>query len=106
MLRLFLDPKMLKTLSAIAPDPTGMRSGGLVENGLVNRYDLSVNDDSLPGIEGSFNICSFWLVEACTRAARHYPHMLEHTRWKFEDLLSYGNHLGNARSQGEKVTSY
>ncbi|HLS75406.1 MAG TPA: glycoside hydrolase family 15 protein [Nocardia sp.] len=36
----------------------------LTENGLVLRYRTATTDDGLPGAEGSFTICSFWLVSA------------------------------------------
>ena len=87
------DPKFLKTLRATAPNSC-IKSGGLISNGLVMRYDNSTTEDSLPGVEGSFNICTFWLIEALTRAGRHDPQMLDDARWKFEDMLSYANHVG------------
>lgn len=37
---------------------------GLTENGLVLRYRTATTDDGLPGDEGAFTICSFWLVSA------------------------------------------
>ena len=39
--------------------------------------------------EGSFSICSFWLVEALTRAGR-----LDEARFFFERMLGYSNHVG------------
>ena len=36
----------------------------LTEDGLVLRYRTDESDDGLSGHEGSFLICSFWLVEA------------------------------------------
>jgi GH15 family glucan-1,4-alpha-glucosidase len=45
---------------------------------------------------GRFGIamCSFWLVEALTRAGRTDPRRLEEARLLFEQMLGYGNHLG------------
>ena len=40
-------------------------------------------------MEGTFSICSFWLVEALTRAGR-----LEEARQNLEQMLTYANHLG------------
>ena len=37
----------------------------------------------------TFNMCTFWLVEALTRAGR-----LEEARFIFEKMLTYANHLG------------
>ena len=39
-------------------------------------------------------MCSFWLVEALTRAGRTDPQRLEDARLMFEQVLGYANHLG------------
>ncbi len=39
-------------------------------------------------------MCSFWLVEALTRAGRTDPARLEDARLLFEQMLGYSNHLG------------
>ncbi|MFZ0132778.1 MAG: glycoside hydrolase family 15 protein, partial [Desulfobacterales bacterium] len=44
--------------------------------------------------EGSFNMCSFWLVEALTRAGRFDRRLLDTARLVFEQMLSFANHLG------------
>ena len=85
------DPRMLSTLDAINRSPD---QGGLVSNSLVYRYDVNRTDDGLSGEEGTFNICSFWLVEAMTRAGRYDRPRLEQARLMFEKMLSYSNHLG------------
>jgi GH15 family glucan-1,4-alpha-glucosidase len=36
----------------------------LTEHGLVLRYKVDETDDGLSGVEGTFAICSFWLVSA------------------------------------------
>ena len=64
------DPRMLKTLDAINQTP---ENGGLVSNSLVYRYNVERTPDGVKGEEGTFNICTFWLVEALTRAGRVYP---------------------------------
>ena len=61
------DPRMLNTLEAINRSP---KNGGLVSDGLVYRYDSETGEDGLHGGEGTFNMCTFWLVEALTRAGR------------------------------------
>ena len=85
------DPRMLATLDAINASP---RQGGLVEDSLVYRYDPDETDDGLEGREGSFNLCTFWLVEALTRAGGEDPSRLESARFMFEKMLGYANHLG------------
>ena len=80
------DPKMLSTLEAINCPP---HEHGLVSDSLVYRYDVAQTDDGLAGDEGTFSMCTFWLVEALTRAGR-----LPNARFIFEKMLSYANHLG------------
>jgi GH15 family glucan-1,4-alpha-glucosidase len=75
------DPRMLSTLDAT------MRE--LVSDSLVYRYNVEHNIDGLQGIEGTFSICTFWMVEALTRAGR-----LTEARLMFEKMLGYANHLG------------
>jgi GH15 family glucan-1,4-alpha-glucosidase len=85
------DPRMLATVDAIRSPAT---RGGLAADGLVYRYDPKAAPDGLPGEEGTFNMCSFWLVEALTRAGRTDPARLAEARLLFEQMLGYGNHLG------------
>ncbi|MER6979869.1 glycoside hydrolase family 15 protein [Streptomyces carpinensis] len=75
------DPKWLSTLDALTED--------LVSDSLVYRYDPRSSPDGLNGDEGTFSICSFWYVEALTRAGR-----LDEARLAFEKMLTYANHLG------------
>ncbi len=65
-----------------------------MSNSLVYRYDVNKTDDGLAGEEGSFNICTFWLVEAMTRAGQVDRKRLNEARLMFEKMLSYANHLG------------
>ncbi|HZA23409.1 MAG TPA: glycoside hydrolase family 15 protein, partial [Dehalococcoidia bacterium] len=85
------DPRMMKTLEAINRSP---EEGGLLSNSLVYRYNIEASPDGLSGAEGTFNICTFWLVEAMTRAGNVYPEYLQQARLMFEKMLSYANHLG------------
>jgi GH15 family glucan-1,4-alpha-glucosidase len=85
------DPRMLQTIDAINKFP---KNGGLVSVGLVYRYDVDQTPDGLKGTEGTFNICTFWLVEALTRASRDDPARLQDARLLFEQMLGYANHLG------------
>ncbi len=50
------DERLRATVMAIAND--------LTENGFVLRYRTEETDDGLSGKEGTFLICSFWLVSA------------------------------------------
>ncbi len=75
------DPRWLSTLDAIGDE--------LVSDSLVYRYNIEASPDGLRGEEGTFSICSFWYVEALTRAGR-----LEEARLAFEKMLTYANHLG------------
>ena len=85
------DPRMIGTLNAIDRPPA---LGGLVSDGLVYRYDVGKTADGLTGKEGTFNICTFWLVEALTRAGWVDRARLDEARLMFENMLSYANHLG------------
>jgi GH15 family glucan-1,4-alpha-glucosidase len=86
------DPRMLSTVDAIRRPQS---AGGLAADGLVYRYDRSsAAPDGLGGHEGTFNMCSFWLVEALTRAGRTDPARLDDARLLFEQMLGYANHLG------------
>jgi GH15 family glucan-1,4-alpha-glucosidase len=75
------DPRWLSTLDAIEHD--------LVSDSLVYRYDVTSSPDGLDGDEATFSLCSFWWVEALTRAGR-----LDDARLAFEKMLTYANHVG------------
>jgi GH15 family glucan-1,4-alpha-glucosidase len=85
------DPRMLLTLDAIKRPP---RERGLVSDGLVYRYNVEEAPDGLRGSEGTFNLCTFWLVEALTRAGAAEPARLDEARLIFEQMLGYANHVG------------
>jgi len=69
---------MLSTIGAILENP---RHGGLVSDSLVYRYPPPPRIDGLPGEEGTFNMCFFWLVEALTRAGLAFPEKLDQARF-------------------------
>jgi GH15 family glucan-1,4-alpha-glucosidase len=85
------DPRMLNTLAAIRRP---RYEGGLSADGLVYRYHRGLSKDGLPGQEGTFNLCSFWLVEALARAGRSDAALLDDARMLFEQMIGYANHLG------------
>ena len=74
------DPRFLSTLDRIEAE--------LVTDSLVHRYHTD-GSDGFDEPEGTFNLCSFWYVEALTRAGR-----LDQARHTFEKMLTYANHLG------------
>jgi GH15 family glucan-1,4-alpha-glucosidase len=76
------DPRMRGTLERTMAE--------LVSDSLVYRYEIGRGaGDGLTGSEGTFNMCTFWLVEALTRAG-----YVEEARYIFEKMLTYANHLG------------
>jgi GH15 family glucan-1,4-alpha-glucosidase len=75
------DERVRATVLAIADE--------LTEDGLVLRYRTDVTDDGLSGEEGSFAICSFWLVSALTEIGE-----LGRARELCEKLLSFAGPLG------------
>jgi GH15 family glucan-1,4-alpha-glucosidase len=75
------DPRMLSTIDRIMEH--------LVSDSLVYRYNPDLTPDGVGGEEGTFSMCTFWLVEALTLAGR-----LDEARLIFEKMLTYANHLG------------
>jgi GH15 family glucan-1,4-alpha-glucosidase len=101
------DPRMLSTIDAICESP---RRNGLLSDSLVYRYPPRSSIDGLSGQEGTFNMCSFWLVEALTRAGQTNPEKLAQARLLFERMLGYANHLGlyaeQTGPQGEALGNF
>jgi GH15 family glucan-1,4-alpha-glucosidase len=75
------DERVRATVLAIAEE--------LTEDGLVLRYRVDETDDGLSGEEGTFTICSFWLVSALIEIGE-----FERGRALCEKLLSYASPLG------------
>ncbi len=77
------DERMKSTIDAIA--------GDLTADGLVLRYmnDEGLNADGLSGEEGTFTICSFWLVACLAQAGE-----VERAQELFDQLTGYANDLG------------
>jgi GH15 family glucan-1,4-alpha-glucosidase len=61
----------------------------LTEHGLVLRYRVSETDDGLVGEEGSFAICSFWMVSALAEVGE-----TTRARAMCERLLGFASPLG------------
>jgi GH15 family glucan-1,4-alpha-glucosidase len=84
------DPRWLSTLKRIEEE--------LVTDSLVYRYrpELAAPDgltdtssDGAVSREGTFSMCTFWYVECLSRAGQ-----LDKSRFYFEKMLGYANHLG------------
>jgi GH15 family glucan-1,4-alpha-glucosidase len=58
----------------------------LMENKMVYRYK---NDDGLPGKEGAFNLCTFWLVDALALCGR-----VDEAKDIFANMIRHANHAG------------
>ncbi|KAK7907893.1 glycosyl hydrolase [Apiospora marii] len=84
------DPRFVRTLDRILLPP---EKGGLTSTGLVYRYDTELSEDGVGGREGAFSMCTFWLVEAMTRASVYEPKYLTRAVNLFENMLSFSNHL-------------
>ncbi|KAF5639964.1 hypothetical protein F25303_7286 [Fusarium sp. NRRL 25303] len=89
------DPRFLNTLDRILLPP---EKGGLTSTGLVYRYDTELSNDG-KGSRNNFTeaqlliMCTFWLVEAMTRAAVYEPKYLVRAVNLFENMLGFSNHL-------------
>jgi GH15 family glucan-1,4-alpha-glucosidase len=75
------DPRIRATVVTIADE--------LTAEGLVLRYRVKETDDGLSGEEGTFTICSFWLVSALCEIGE-----LARARQLCEKLLSFASSLG------------
>lgn len=61
----------------------------LTSNGFVYRYFTRETDDGLPGDEGAFVLCSFWLVDNLALGGR-----INEARELFERIVGYANDVG------------
>ncbi|MDR8378292.1 glycoside hydrolase family 15 protein, partial [Acinetobacter baumannii] len=61
----------------------------LMKDGLVLRYETGTNVDGLPGHEGVFLACSFWLVDNYILQGN-----LKKAESLFERLISLSNDVG------------
>jgi GH15 family glucan-1,4-alpha-glucosidase len=94
------DPRMHATIDAIAEE--------LTEGGLVLRYRNAegVNADGLRGEEGTFVLCSFWLVSCLALAGE-----TQRAQALFDQLTGYASDLGLLgeevdTSTGEQLGNY
>ena len=85
------DQRIRDTVLAIAEE--------LTEEGLVLRYRVDETDDGFSGEEGTFTICSFWLVSALVEIGE-----LARARGLCEKLLSYASPLALYAEQLDPIT--
>jgi GH15 family glucan-1,4-alpha-glucosidase len=83
------DARMLATIEAIERDLTD-------DHGLVYRY---LADDGLPGEEGTFLMCTFWLAHALALAGKP-----DRARATFERAIAYANDVGLLSEQVDEGT--
>jgi GH15 family glucan-1,4-alpha-glucosidase len=76
------DPRMIGTVDAVQREL-------MADSGLLIRYDPRAADDGLPGGEGSFLACTFWLAEAQALLGR-----ADEATTTFERVLDLRNDLG------------
>jgi GH15 family glucan-1,4-alpha-glucosidase len=94
ILTFFLSPADARTARLLDTILRPPEEGGLVSNSLVYRYNVEKTVDGLHGEEGTFNICTFWLVDALAHAGRFDRERVEEARLMFERMLGFSNHLG------------
>jgi GH15 family glucan-1,4-alpha-glucosidase len=87
------DERMHNTVMAIADE--------LTENGFVLRYRTDETDDGLSGKEGTFLICSFWLVSAMSMVGEN-----QRARDQLERLLRIASPLGLYAEEFDVDTGY
>jgi alpha,alpha-trehalase len=87
------DERLRKTVLAIAEE--------LTENGFVLRYRTEETDDGLSGKEGTFLICSFWLVSALAIVGE-----MQRARDLMERLLRVASPLGLYAEEFDADTGY
>jgi GH15 family glucan-1,4-alpha-glucosidase len=75
------DPRVVATIEAIERK--------LTVDGFVLRYDLEKSDDGLAGHEGTYFLCSYWLVDCLIMLGRR-----EDAQRLFDRLLSVRSDLG------------
>ncbi|MCF0081878.1 glycoside hydrolase family 15 protein [Streptomyces lomondensis] len=91
------DPRVIGTIDAVRKE--------LDHGGLLRRYsttdsdDVDVDVDGLPGSEGTFVVCSFWLADAL-----HMTGRTKEARELFERLVGLANDVGLLSEEFDPVT--
>lgn len=82
------DPRVVSTVQAIGEQ--------LTSNGMIYRY---LTEDGLPGREGAFAMCTFWLADNLALAGR-----VDEAREVFERIISYANDTGLLSEEIDPLT--
>ncbi|MGW0374064.1 glycoside hydrolase family 15 protein [Streptomyces coeruleorubidus] len=89
------DPRVIGTIDAVRDE--------LDHGGLLRRYSTADSDqaeiDGLPGSEGTFLVCSFWLADAL-----HMTGRTKEARELFERLVGLANDVGLLSEEFDPVT--
>jgi GH15 family glucan-1,4-alpha-glucosidase len=86
------DERVLGTIDAIERELS-------IDDNLIRRYHPDESDDGLPGSEGAFLLCSFWMVDALAMAGRW-----DEARRRFEHLLGLRNDVGLLSEEYDPVS--
>jgi len=85
------DPRVHGTIAAVERE--------LLVDGFLLRYDTRTGTDGLPGREGAFLACTFWLVDAYVLMRR-----VDDARRLFERLLALRNDVGLLSEEYDPVS--
>ncbi|HEY3003244.1 MAG TPA: glycoside hydrolase family 15 protein [Kribbellaceae bacterium] len=85
------DPRVVGTVEAV--------QRVLASDGFIRRYDTDHTDDGLPGDEGAFLICSFWLADSLALIGRHGE-----SRTLYEKLVALRNDVGLLAEEYDPVS--
>ncbi|MGH8871300.1 MAG: glycoside hydrolase family 15 protein [Acidimicrobiia bacterium] len=86
------DGRVLGTIDAIERELS-------IDDNLILRYRTGEADDGLPGHEGAFLLCSFWMVDALTMVGRR-----DEAERRFEYLLGLRNDVGLLAEEYDPVS--
>jgi len=86
------DSRVLGTIDAVGRELS-------IDDNLLLRYRTGETDDGLPGSEGAFLLCSFWMVDALAMTGRR-----DEARRRFEYLLGLRNDVGLLAEEYDPVS--
>ena len=86
------DRRVLGTIEAIERELS-------IDENLILRYRPEQTDDGLPGHEGAFLLCSFWMVDAMAMVGR-----MDEARRRFQHLLELRNDVGLLAEEYDPVS--